>query len=159
MIFVPSDLCNCSQKRDTKRDPLSEMMVSGTPCKRTIPAMTEPPKIIPYYRLSLSTWPLSNNKELLCRFYRVKPDESLTTGSRYALSPHEGGTRVQHYITIYKRFTSSTLLQSRFSYIKVTHGSQFRQRKVNYTHDTHRRPSMHITPHHCSPIQVPKHMG
>jgi hypothetical protein len=121
--------------------------------------VTELPKIIPYYCLSLSMWPLSNNKELLCRFYRVKPDESLTTGSRYALSPHEGGTRVQHYITIYKRFTSSTLLQSRFSYIKVTHGSQFRQRKVNYTHDTHRRPSMHITPHHCSPIQVPRHMG
>jgi hypothetical protein len=32
------------------------------------PAVTEPPKIIPYYRLSLSTWPLSNNKELFCRF-------------------------------------------------------------------------------------------
>jgi hypothetical protein len=57
------------------------------------------PKIIPYYHLSLSTWPLTNNKELLCRFCRVKPGESLTTGSRYALSPHEGGTRVQHYIT------------------------------------------------------------
>jgi hypothetical protein len=41
--------------------------------------VTEPPKIIPYYRLSLSTWPLSNNKELFCRFCRVKPGESLTT--------------------------------------------------------------------------------
>jgi hypothetical protein len=58
--------------------------------------VTEPPKIIVYYRLSLSTWPLSNNKELLSRFRRVKPGESLTTGSRYALSPHQGGTRVQH---------------------------------------------------------------
>jgi hypothetical protein len=63
-------------------------------------SVIEPPKIIPYYRLSLSTWPLSNNKELLCRFCRVKPGESLTTGSRYALSPHEGGTRVQHYTTL-----------------------------------------------------------
>jgi hypothetical protein len=54
----------------------------------------EPPKIILYYRLSRSTYPLSNNKELFCRFYRVKPGESLTTGSRYALSPHEGGTKV-----------------------------------------------------------------
>jgi hypothetical protein len=63
--------------------------------------VTEPPKIILYYRLSLSTWPLSNNKELLSRFRRVKPGESLTTGSRYALSPHEGGTRVQHYITLH----------------------------------------------------------
>jgi hypothetical protein len=60
--------------------------------------VTEPPKIIPYYRLSLSTWPLSNTKELLSRFGWVKPGESLTTGSRYALSPHEGKTRVQHYI-------------------------------------------------------------
>jgi hypothetical protein len=63
--------------------------------------VTEPPKIVPYYRLSLSTWPLSNNKELFCRFRRVKPGKSLTTGSRYALSPHEGGTRVQHYITLH----------------------------------------------------------
>jgi hypothetical protein len=60
--------------------------------------VTEPPKIILYYHLSLSTWTLSNNKELLCRLYRVKPGESLTTGSRYAPSPHEGGTKVQHYI-------------------------------------------------------------
>jgi hypothetical protein len=63
--------------------------------------VTEPPKIISYYRLILSTWPLSNNKELLSRFCRVKPGESLTTGSRYALSPHEGGTRIQHYITLH----------------------------------------------------------
>jgi hypothetical protein len=63
------------------------------------PGVTESPKIIPCYRLSLSTWPLSNNKELLCRFCWVKTGESLTTGSRYAPSPHEGGTRVQHYIT------------------------------------------------------------
>jgi hypothetical protein len=61
--------------------------------------VTEPPKVIMYYRLSLSTWPLSNNKELLCRFCRLKLDKSLTIGSRYALSPHEGGTRVHHYIT------------------------------------------------------------
>jgi hypothetical protein len=60
--------------------------------------VTEPSKIIPYYCLSLSTWPLSNHKELFCRFRRVKPGKSLTTGSRYALSPHEGGTRIQHYI-------------------------------------------------------------
>jgi hypothetical protein len=64
--------------------------------------VTEPPKIIPYYRLSLSTWPLSNNKELLSRFRQVKPGESLTTGSKYALSPHEGETRVQHCIKVHK---------------------------------------------------------
>jgi hypothetical protein len=61
--------------------------------------VTEPPKITPYYRLGLSMWPLSNNKELFYRFCRVKPGKSLTTGLRYALSLHEGGTRVQHYIT------------------------------------------------------------
>jgi hypothetical protein len=81
----------------------------------TMVYVTEPPKIILYYRLSRSTWPLSNNKELFCRFRRVKPGESLTTGSRYALSPHEGA-RVQHYITLHERFTSSTLLQTRFFY-------------------------------------------
>jgi hypothetical protein len=64
-----------------------------------IPALTEPPKIIPYYRLSMSMWSLSNNKQLLCRLYRGMPGKSLTIGSRYALSPHEGGTRVHHYIT------------------------------------------------------------
>jgi hypothetical protein len=61
--------------------------------------VTEPPKIILYYRLSLSTWSLSNNKELFCHFCQVKPGKSLTTGSRYALIPQEGRTRVQHYIT------------------------------------------------------------
>jgi hypothetical protein len=75
--------------------------LSATPTSPSsaLATVTEPPKIILYYCLSLSTWPLSNNKELFCRFCWVKPGKSLTTGSRYALSPHEGGTRVQHYIT------------------------------------------------------------
>jgi hypothetical protein len=77
--------------------------------------VTKPPKIILYYRLSQPTWPLSNNKELFCRFRRVKPVKSLTTGSRYGLRPHEGGTRVQHYIKVYK----VTKLQTRFLYIEV----------------------------------------
>jgi hypothetical protein len=66
------------------------------------PLVTEPPKIILYYRLSLSTWPLSDNKELFCHLCQEKPGKSLTTGSRYVLSPHEGGTRVQvqHYIKV-----------------------------------------------------------
>jgi hypothetical protein len=42
---------------------------------------------------------------------------------------------------------------------KSKHGPEFKQRKLNYTHDTHWRPSMHITPHHRSPIQVPKPSG
>jgi hypothetical protein len=41
-------------------------------------SVREPHKIIPYYRLSWSTWPLSNNKELLSRFRRVKPGKSHT---------------------------------------------------------------------------------
>jgi hypothetical protein len=122
-------------------------------CQDLSKGVTEPPKIIPYYRLSLSTCPLSNNKELLSRFRRVKPGESLTTGSRYALSPHKGGARVQHYITL--KSTSSTLLQTSFFIHESKHGSEFKQRKVNYTHDTHRRPSMHITHQHRSPIQPP----
>jgi hypothetical protein len=119
-----------------------------------VPAVIEPPKIVPYYHLSLSTWPLSNNKELFCRFRWVKPGKSHTTGSLICAKPtrrrHQSTTL--HYI---KRFTSSTLLQTCFFVHKSKHGSQFKQRKVNYTHDTHRRPSMHITHHHRSPIQPP----
>jgi hypothetical protein len=33
--------------------------------------VTEPPKIILYYHLRRSTWPLSNNKEIFCRLCRV----------------------------------------------------------------------------------------
>jgi hypothetical protein len=69
---------------------------------RTAPhptTLTESPKIILYYRLSRSTWPLSNNKEIFCRLCQIMPGKSLTTGSRYVLSPHEGGTRVHYYIT------------------------------------------------------------
>jgi hypothetical protein len=86
-------------------------------CVRNV-AVTEPPKIILYYRLRLSTWPLSDNKELLSHCRQVKPGKSLTTGSRYALSPHEGGTRVQHYLT-----------QKVHKFNIIT--NQFKQRKVN----------------------------
>jgi hypothetical protein len=40
------------------------MRTPGTGGGAWVAGVTEPPKIIPYYRLSLSTWPLSNNKEL-----------------------------------------------------------------------------------------------
>jgi hypothetical protein len=52
---------------------------SGSLTVLVLAIVTEPPKIILYYRLRLSTWPLSNNKELLSHFRRVKPAESLTT--------------------------------------------------------------------------------
>jgi hypothetical protein len=42
---------------------LSEALASPNPSSSQT-TVTEPPKIVPYYRLSLSTWPLSNNKEL-----------------------------------------------------------------------------------------------
>jgi hypothetical protein len=85
---------------------------------RCLRAVTEPPKIIPYYRLSRSTWPLSNNKELLSRFRRVKPGKSHTTGSLICAKPTRRrdqsatlhnikGSQVRHY---YK---------PGFSYIKV----------------------------------------
>jgi hypothetical protein len=70
--------------------------------------VTEPPKIIQYYRLSLSTWPLSNNKELLSHFRRVKLGKSHTTGSLICAKPtrrrdqsttlhYIKGSQVQHY--------------------------------------------------------------
>jgi hypothetical protein len=77
--------------------PWQGLNVVGHGCTDT--AVTEPPKIILHHRLSRSTWPLRNNKELFCRLCRGMPGKSLTTGSRYALSPHEGGTRVHHFIT------------------------------------------------------------
>jgi hypothetical protein len=47
-----------------------------------MPAVTEPLKLIPYYFLNHSTWPLSNNFEVTCRLYRVKPGKSLTSQDR-----------------------------------------------------------------------------
>jgi hypothetical protein len=67
-------------------------------------AVTEPPKIIPYYRLSWSTWPLSNNKELLSRFRRVKPGKSHTTGSLICAKPtrRRDQSTTLHYIKVHK---------------------------------------------------------
>jgi hypothetical protein len=64
----------------------------------------EPPKIIPYYRLSLSTWPLSNNKELFCRSRRVKPGKSHTTGSLICAKPTRrwDQSTALHYIKVHK---------------------------------------------------------
>jgi hypothetical protein len=87
-------------------------------CVCVLCVVTEPPKIIPYYRLSRSTWPLSNNKELLSRFRQVKPGKSHTTGSLICAKPtrrrdqsttlrYIKGSQVRHY---YK---------PGFSYIKV----------------------------------------
>jgi hypothetical protein len=66
--------------------------------------VTEPPKIVPYYRLSRSTWPLSNNKELFCRFHRVKPDKSHTTGSLICAKPtrRRDQSTTSHYIKVHK---------------------------------------------------------
>jgi hypothetical protein len=49
--------------------------------------VTELPRIIPHYRLSLSTWLLSNNNELFCCHCRDMPGESLTTGSLICANP------------------------------------------------------------------------
>jgi hypothetical protein len=80
----------------------------------------EPHKIVPHYRLSLSTWALSNNKELFCRFRRVKPDKSHTTGSLICAKPtrRRDQSTTLHYK---KNFTSSTLLQTRFFIHKSKH--------------------------------------
>jgi hypothetical protein len=93
----------------------ADLIASAT--AKVIP-VTEPPKIIPYYRLSRSTWPLSNNKELLSRFRRVKPGKSHSTGSLICAKPtrRRDQSTILHYI---KRFTSLTLLQTRFFIHKV----------------------------------------
>jgi hypothetical protein len=81
--------------------------------------MTEPPKIIPYYRLSRSTWPLSNNKELLSRFRRVKPVKSHTTGSLICAKPAQ------------RRDQSTTLLYIKGSQVQDYYKPDFLYIKVN----------------------------
>jgi hypothetical protein len=64
----------------------------------------EPSKIVPYYRLSLSTWPLSNNKELFCHFRRVKPGKSHTTGLLICAKPtrRRDQSTTLHHIEVHK---------------------------------------------------------
>jgi hypothetical protein len=71
---------------------------------RTQRNVIELPKIIPYYRLSRSTWPLSNNKELLSRFRRVRPGKSHTTGSLICAKPtrRRDQSTTLHYIKVHK---------------------------------------------------------
>jgi hypothetical protein len=45
--------------------------------------VTEPLKLIPYYCLNHSSWPLSNNIEVTCRLCRVGPGKSLTSQDRH----------------------------------------------------------------------------
>jgi hypothetical protein len=47
-----------------------------------MPAVIELLKLIPYYCLNHSSWPLSNNIDVTCRLYRVKPGKSLTSQDR-----------------------------------------------------------------------------
>jgi hypothetical protein len=47
-----------------------------------MPAVTEPPKLTPYYRINHSFWSLHNNTELTCRLCQVKPGKSLITKDR-----------------------------------------------------------------------------
>jgi hypothetical protein len=46
-------------------------------------SVTEPLKLIPYYCLNHSSWPLSNNIEVTCRLCRVVPGKSLTSQDRH----------------------------------------------------------------------------
>jgi hypothetical protein len=125
-----------------------------------VPAVTEPPKIILYYLLSQSTWPLSNNKELLSRFRRVKPGKSHTTASLICAKPtrRRDQSTTLHYIKG-SQVLKYLILQTRFFVHEGKHDSEFKQRKIKLAHDTHGRPSMHITPHHRFPIQAPNHLG
>jgi hypothetical protein len=121
------------------------------------PPVIEPPKIIPYYRLSQSTWPLKNNKELLSRFRWVKPGKSNTTGSLICAKPTR--RRDQSTTLLYiKASQVQDYYKPDFSYIKVNM-IRVSTAEIKLAHDTHRRPSMHITHHHRSPIQALNHLG
>jgi hypothetical protein len=45
--------------------------------------VTEPLKLISYYCLNHSSWPLNNNIEVTCRLCRVIPGKSLTSQDRH----------------------------------------------------------------------------
>jgi hypothetical protein len=45
--------------------------------------VTDPLQLFPYYCLNHSSWQLSNNTEVTCRLYRVKPGKSLTSQDRH----------------------------------------------------------------------------
>jgi hypothetical protein len=45
--------------------------------------VTDPLQLFPYYCLNNSSWQLSNNTEVTCRLYRVKPGKSLTSQDRH----------------------------------------------------------------------------
>jgi hypothetical protein len=48
-----------------------------------MPAVTEPLKLLPHYRLNPSSGPLSNNTEVTRRLCRVVPGKSLTSQARH----------------------------------------------------------------------------
>jgi hypothetical protein len=70
--FVPCSSCSCSRARRHETD--------GA-CTATT-YVAEPLKLIPYYCLNHSSWPLSNNIEVTYRLCRVKPGKSLTSQDR-----------------------------------------------------------------------------
>jgi hypothetical protein len=80
-----------------KHNGATQYSASSTP-------VTKPPKIVLYYRLSLSTRTLSNNKELICRFRRVKLGKSHTTGSLICAKPtrRRDQSTPLHYIKVHK---------------------------------------------------------
>jgi hypothetical protein len=103
-----------------RRPPAAGSLQSGGGRRRGRGAggVTEPPKIILYYRISRSTWPLSNNKELLSRFRRVKPGKSHTTVSLICAKPtrRRDQSTTLHYI---KGSQVRHCYKLGFSYIKV----------------------------------------
>jgi hypothetical protein len=92
----------------------------------TTAASCEPLKVISYYHLSRSTWPLSNNKELFCRLCRFLPGKSLTTGSLICAKPTR--RREQSTNSHYIKFTKLHYYIPGFIH-KSKGDSEFKQRK------------------------------
>jgi hypothetical protein len=70
--------------RTASRSMLSQLIGVTLVFRRLVcrPVVTKPLKLIPYYCLNHSSWPLSNNTEVTCRLCRVKPGKSLTSQDR-----------------------------------------------------------------------------
>jgi hypothetical protein len=93
----------------------------------------EPLKLIPYYCLNHSTWPLCNNIEVTCHLCRVKPGKSLTLQDRQLY--------IKTHMKASPKINKSQIVTNQCFNIKVN-GSKFEtQRKSTKWHKQH-----HTTP-------------
>jgi hypothetical protein len=109
--------------------------------------VTEPLKLIPYYCLNHSSWPLRNNREVTCRLCRVNLVNHLHHRIDNCTSnSHEGESRDKQVTKLLHNILQRFIITNQVFNIKVN-GSEFEtQRK--YTTKQHKQ-------HHTRPSVMP----